>query len=227
MISRNWRKVCAALAISVLMIALSGTVEAAPAYVTTPELYTNQQECDINIEYPIVSRLPNDTVQTQINSIIHGRMVSVMPEKGLSWQGTYSIQRIDENVLSISHGVNRYLRGTPYPVRELRGVTFDMATGMPVELKDIVVVDDEFVAEVMQGEFKAVSPKVREGIRITPDRLMSDSAGKNFYLTNDKMVIIVDVNHAMGDYVSFEVPYSDIADKIKREHPIWKQIVNK
>ena len=227
MLSTNWRKVCAALAISVLMVALNGTVEAAPAYVTTPELYTNQQECDISIEYPIVSNLPNEAVQVQINSIIHERMVSVMPKNGLYWQGTYSIQRIDENVLSISYGVRRYQRGTPYPARELRGVTFDMATGAPLELKDIAVVDEEFIAKVMQGDFKAISPNVpRYDVVRTPARLAKELMRGNFYLTNDKMVIIAEVNHAMGDYVYFEVPYSDIADKIKREHPIWKKIIN-
>jgi len=211
----------------VLIIALgiTGTCIAANDgnYEIVNETYVEKK---IMINYPQIHNLNDDDKQTIINQLLKNEALAACnyPETdGLAVTVNYTISWKSANLLSIQYRGVRFFKGGPHPVNEFSTINVDINKGSKIELKDIVVIDEDFAIKAKAGEFKAVDPIIKEKQKFSNEELIWEFSNVGyFYFTNDYLGVSTSVPHAAGDYVIFEVKYQDIAENVKTENEVWK-----
>lgn len=186
---------------------------------------------NIEIAYPQITNLPDDAIQQQINELLRNKPVKCWDEDcremtGLTMRTKYEIKWQSANLLTVQYRSYRYMKGAAHPVNIFDTINIDINTGREICLQDIVVIDEEFIALLKAGQFKAVSSRVKEIVRFSDKEMMRELKEQGvFYLTPVSLAVKVTVPHVAGDFVIFEVKYQDIAGKIKGEHPVWREFL--
>lgn len=207
-------------------------VTSGPAdYEISPEKYTDR---DIVVKYPQITQLSDSDKQQKINQIIKTEALQMLSRYSadeldkLSINIDYIIKYQSEDLLSVTYVGQRYLQGTPYPVRVFFSTNIDIREGRKVRLPDVAVIDAGFVEKVQQGNFIAISPDITiKMLRLTDDKIIrafsaadsidevENKAGAYSYFTNESLGVGLSVAHVLGDQVLFEMKYPVIADSIK------------
>ena len=216
------------LCLACAFFASNGVVDAAASsgYSIVEEVYS---EKSISIHYPHIAGLEDEKIQSIVNTAIATDALRILQEysaqeqQDLSLNLTYEIKWQSRELLSIVFSGQRYLKGTPYPVKLFFTTNLLLRDGSRSRLKDVVTVDEQFVHTVRSGKLAAVSPELTlDTLRLSTDRLLrafssadlppeQNSGSVYTYFTDTGLGLSVGVIHAMGDYVVLKVNYSDIA----------------
>lgn len=191
---------------------------------------TYSQE-NIEVDYPQVTDLPDGAIQQRINELLRDKPFKCWETDcreiaGLNMRTKYAIKWRSANLLTVQFLSYRYITGAAHPVNVFATINIDINTGNEVFLKDLVAIDEEFIALLKAGEFKAVSPRVKEIVKFSDEEIIRELNERGaFYLTPVALGVKVTVPHVAGDFVIFEVSYRDIAGKIKVENPVWHEFL--
>ncbi|MBH5319875.1 hypothetical protein I6N90_18920 [Paenibacillus sp. GSMTC-2017] len=140
------------------------------------------------------------------------------------WNGNSSI--------SIQYTGSSYVKDGAYPNHILVTTILDINNGKKLLLKDIVKIDDEFIDLLRGAKYVPydsdlnVESEAREELSnysnadlisyLNKSDEVSDrnELGIFTYLTQESLVISLNVPHARGDHVEFEIKYSDLKNHI-------------
>ena len=195
----------------------------------------------VTINYPQVTEKSDSKKQEEINEIIKTEAFYILGWYSdaqldkFSMELDYEIKWQNAEILSITYSGLRYLKGTAHPTHVFFTTNINMREGSRLRLKELVNIDDDFVEKLKNGKFKAVSPPITlKMLGLTNDRLIEwlntadwigypkNKHGTYSYFTGDSLGVSIEVGHAYGDHVEFEVKYQDIANNIKDENEAWK-----
>ena len=217
------------LAIVVLLTMHSATAAAGGgSYEVVSQTYS---QGNIEIVYPQITDLADGVIKQQINELLKNKPVKCWDEDcremvGLTMRTTYEIRWQSANLLTVQYRSYRYMKGAAHPVTIFDTINIDINTGREIRLQDIVVIDEEFIAMLKAGEFKAVSPRVKEIMKFSDKAMIRELNEQGvFYVTPVSLAVKVTVPHVAGDFVIFEVKFQDISSKIKDEHPVWREFL--
>ncbi|MEQ2467094.1 hypothetical protein [Niallia hominis] len=180
----------------------------------------------IEVEYPEISNGNSDKLN-KINSVI-AKDASYIFEKG-SYEGAtgeikYDIPFISDEIVSITYQGLISKRSYAYPTYLFYSINVNIQTGEKVTLGDFVTIDDAFIQEFRQGEIissssseeynalkKYISDLSNE--ELLNSFLKADKIGSSnvfTYLTDDSIVVILDVIHVLGDFILVEIPKNNM-----------------
>ncbi|MEI6287356.1 MAG: DUF4163 domain-containing protein [Bacillota bacterium] len=210
--------------------------EGAAQYIITKQIYS---EKNITINYPKIAGLSSQKLQESINKLIKNDALNCLvnnPEgadslNDYSLKIDYLIKWQGANLLSIEYMGYGYAPGYAGN-RKLYTTNINMTGGEKLRLKDMVVIDNNFVKKLKNGKFIAVDPAAKEIMatdEFTDANLINKlngadatSEGSTFsYFTKDALGISLEVPHVIGDQIIFEVQYQDIIDNIKTNNTAW------
>ena len=200
---------------------------------------------EVEIYYPQVAGLNNSNNQKKINEIIKNEALKAMnyydgDYSDLSLKIDYKILFNSTNLLSIQYSGLGYVKGAAHPNNLFFTTNINVKKGNRFRLKDIVNIDEDFVTKFKGGKFKAKIPNHMYEINTFPvskwkksfdngdslDNIGTENHSDTFsYLTRDSLGISIGVSHAAGDHGEFEIKYQDIADNLKAENEIWKELL--
>ncbi|MFS0658700.1 hypothetical protein AB1L07_07660 [Niallia alba] len=180
----------------------------------------------IEVEYPEISNGYSDKLN-KINSII-AKDASYIFEKG-SYAGAtgeikYDIPFISDEIVSITYQGLISKRSYAYPTYLFYSTNVNIQTGEKLTLGDLVTIDEAFIQEFRQGEIISSSSSeqyntLKKYISNLSDEellnsfLKADKIGSSnvfTYLTDDSIVVILDVIHVLGDFILVEIPKNNI-----------------
>lgn len=214
----------------ILLLTMSSALaaEGGDPYEVVSQTYTQD---NIEIAYPQIINLSDYAIQQQINELLKNKPVKCWDEDcreltGLTMRTTYEIRWQSANLLTVQYRSYRYMKGAAHPVNIFDTINIDINKGREIRLQDIVTIDEEFIALLKAGEFKAVSPKVKEIVKFSDKEMIRELNEQGvFYVTPVSLAVKVTVPHVAGDFVIFAVKFQDIAGKIKGEHPVWRELL--
>ena len=170
---------------------------------------------NISIKYPVVSGLGD--VEETANNIIYTKVMlmagyyiePINPTIELS----YTIKKLDSNILSIVYEGYGSDEGLAYPINFFYTTNIDLNTGTALSLSDLAVVDDDFIVALkiaptlnnnnIPNYFNSLSD---EDILYKLNNSDQQDAEVSSYICEDGTIgISVQVNHAMGDHLEYQV----------------------
>lgn len=176
---------------------------------------------DIQVEYP---QLPDaDSVEAKTINEVLARDAAYFFENGLyegySGEIKYETTFLDEKVASFLYQGLLTSPNQSYPINLSYSTIVNMQTGEKVTLSDLVTVDDAFVEKIKQGKIlSSTSAEYSKEVKnylssLDNEALLSelskadtiDSSNTFTYLTDDSIVVIIGVPHALGDFVHVEI----------------------
>ena len=187
----------------------------------------------INIAYPQIRNLGNDVIEkaicVQIEAIALGLLDTFTSLDNIEMDVGYSITYASADIISI-HFVLEYF-GWPmaHPWIHSESINIWIESGERFGLADILDINEKFMASFFDifeaaREYNSEETEnfIMEAIRKHPDYLESlastdgrDYVGVCGYLTEDSIVISVEVEYAIGSYFLFEASYSDLEEFLK------------
>lgn len=138
-----------------------------------------------------------------------------------------SEQEIELNIMQISFVYKNYLSVqtlkdwycSVHPWQNLSAVIFDLKTGQEVSLTELVQINNNLKAKIENGLFTCNKLTHEECIEMGYYDILWNSIlqscktpepSNNFYLEDGKLGFILEVNHVMGDYITFEIAVDDL-----------------
>lgn len=183
------------------------------------EKVISEQEGDwtLQIYYPYISN--ESYVYTEINRSIEEEIAKVCPTENntISYELYYEVRCLGQEYFSVLFYGMQYLLGAAHPTDIAWGVTYDVSTGQQLNITDIISLT-ELQSKLEQKEFIQV-----RGIKIEEYEAISgeedwfhkylthsmddrdDNHYNDFYLTDERVGILLAVSHAIGDYIVVEV----------------------
>lgn len=186
---------------------------------TVEEKVISEQEGDwtLQIYYPYISNEPY--VYTEINRSIEEEIAKVCPTENntISYELYYEVRCLGQEYFSVLFYGMQYLLGAAHPNFIAWGVTYDVSTGQQLNITDIIPLT-ELQSKFEQREFIQVRGiKIEEYEAISGEEdwfhkylthsmdYRDDNHYNDFYLTDNKIGILLAVSHAIGDYIVVEV----------------------
>ena len=216
---------------------LNSTDDVILQYLTIQHTYN---EKNITINYPQISGLSNRVLQVGINKLIKNEALNCLENsRSVTDQFNDYCLKIDyllkwhsANLLSIAYSGYGYTPGYAGN-RKFYTTNIDMNNGQKLRLKDMVIIDKNFIDKLKNGKFIAVDPVAKEIIatdEFTDAKLLeklngadaTSEGGTYSYFTKDALGISFEVPHVIGDQIIFELQYQDIIDNIKISNPAWR-----
>ena len=147
----------------------------------------------------------------------------------------YEIVYHKKDLLSIVFEANGYVSTAAYSNRFLRTINIDLKTSSVISLSDIYFINDNFKDLVNMNFQEQFPPEKLKEWNINKENRLYDKYKKElsfvipsnlqdtlldenrFYFSENKLVICVGVEHAMGDYFELEIEYSKLKDLLKTD----------
>ncbi|MFA6808783.1 MAG: hypothetical protein WCR27_07305 [Eubacteriales bacterium] len=210
-------------------------------YSITDETYT---ETGITIKFPQLSKANDPIIADSINKAIQENIKEILgslrsEEDGLgafTLDLNYEIAGYGNKVFAISYqGYAHYVQGA-YPTNVYYTQNIVMKDDVhAIALKDIFMINDAFVEQFKSGvystsrtdldlEKSGVNPKeVIEG-QYSNQELISlfQSAEATYKLTENGVVVSVEVPHALGDHLEMAINYDNIEANMIKSSPVWQ-----
>jgi hypothetical protein len=190
---------------------------------------------EMKINYPQIINLSDGDKQKRINNIIKNKAYGYLENDTEEENNEYSLD-IDyhvtwksSNLLSIQYSGYSYYKGAAHPVDQFYTTNIDLNKETTLRLIDLVAIDENFVKEFKNGklqssivdkEYILEEYSNQEWIDILSGA--DDTSEISSYLTKDSLGISLEISHAVGDHVEFEINYQDISSNIKAENEVWK-----
>ncbi|AIQ29236.1 hypothetical protein P40081_14525 [Paenibacillus sp. FSL P4-0081] len=202
---------------------------------------------NINITYPKLVDLPNDTKEEVINDLIRVEALGVLESYSLDLDShntleiDYQITYKSDKFLSIQYIGSALNKGGAYPLNVFYTTNIDVDKEIKVKLTDLLEIDEAFVQELKNGIYRSYDDNLNlreEGVMrdywsgIKDQELLNDlkytdeADGANnsvifSYLTQDSLGISLSVPHALGDHLEMEIGYEKLSENIKGDNSPW------
>ncbi|WNF23402.1 hypothetical protein [Mesobacillus jeotgali] len=198
-----------------------GTKEAADAAELVNFVKKQYTKGEIKVDYPQIAN-PDFVQAENINEVIV-RGATYFFENGLyeGYTGEIKFETTfqDEEVASFLYQGLLTSTNQMYPINLSYSTIVNLQTGEKVTLSDLVTVDEAFVDKFKQGkilsdESEEYSNEVKNYISsLGNEQLLNelskadnmDSSSAFTYVTDDSIVVILGVPHALGDFVQVEI----------------------
>lgn len=178
-----------------------------------------EDETDIFVGCAQINLFPNPRLQMAMNRRIREDALGewdVEREENIDLS-ILQAPAIYRDFLSIRTWRDVYLKESTHARYSLSAVTFNMETGEELELTDIITIDDALRERILDGAFENARFTHEQCLEYgIYDKLWDVLIEKeaylkpNFYLNeNGGLGVIMDFNHQMGDYLTFEASWKD------------------
>lgn len=187
----------------------------------------------VTVNYPQIINLGDDDKQKAINEIIKNNALKGFTEgvdDNLILEINYNIPLETSNFLSIQYYGLSTIKGAAYPTNEFYTTNIDMKNGKKLKLADIIKIDDDFVKRFRNGSYVALEPgnsEMEAAVNQYINNTSNEDLIKNFkqadsrkieenpsntysYLTEDSIVISINVPHAIGDHAEYKMAIDEI-----------------
>ncbi len=191
-------------------------------YNISTQTHTDQQvNIEVEIKYPVITKMQNKDIENRINSIIENKF-GLHDEPAETGDETfketlnvnYEVKRRTENALSLRIFFSAYMEGAAHPSNFIEGLTINLKTGKELQLQDLFA----------QGvDYKSIlDPILKEKVNKLDYELFEEFKGiedkQGFYLTDTALVIYyqeyVYTPHAVGP-LEFEIDLNEIDCRIE------------
>ena len=210
------------------------------SYNTTDETYT---EAGINAKYPRLVNASdnkkaasiNKTIQNDIRTYLDGLKAESRDSGKLTLDLKYEISGYKDKVLSITYTGLSSIEGAAYPVNVYHTLNISLDSTDSVALKSLFNIDSSFVQRFISGMYSPYTQDLnleKSGVDIKgeinrqyseQDLIKAFSAEKaNYRLTDQGVIISVEVPHAMGDHLEMAINYEYIEGNMVKKNPVWK-----
>lgn len=202
----------------------------------------------ITINYPQLTNLPNVSAQTIINGLIKDSALRdqsfLDEEKGhITYELNYEVTYLSSRFISIIFDGYSYFEGAAHPGSFLYSATIDLQEQTYLKLSDLVTINDGFVELFKTGEYSSMFVDMTDELKDSMDLVLNqydnegwimylsdtdifgleNTGGLYSYLTEDALVISVDVPYAMGGHAEISISYDDLGD-YQTDSPFWDEI---
>ncbi|KQL32442.1 DUF3298 and DUF4163 domain-containing protein [Psychrobacillus sp. FJAT-21963] len=170
------------------------------------------QSPKVNVSYPIVTKLPHPQIEKKINNEIISTLNKMLIEEGfynenlVEMIGHYEVKTNERGILSLSLLVYSYTGGA-HGLTIIQSLTFDVATGKLVELKDLFEPNSQYVKILSE----IIEKKIVEWEVPVLEEFKEIRMDQDFYLADHSIVIYFQV-YEITPYV-YGFPYFPIAIK--------------
>jgi hypothetical protein len=194
---------------------------------------------NITVNYPQITNLGNDSKQKVLNEIIKNDALDGYTEgvdDNLTLEIDYNIPLETSNFLSIQYYGLSTVKGAAYPTNQFYTTNIDIKNGKKLKLADIIKIDDNFVKSFKKGSYIALEPGNSElkaavndyvstinnqdlikYFKLADSRKIEENPAATYsYLTNDSIVISINVPHVLGDHAEYKIDSADILNNIKK-----------
>lgn len=201
-------------------------------------------ENNINIEYPVVFGLSDEGKQKKINELIKvealkGYTAYYSEDRDflgrLDLDIHYNVSLESDYILSIQYYGLGELEMAPHPNKLFYTTNIDMMMGNKLRLVNIVNIKEGFINKFIDGEFEHIGPLDIEPdlgeyeiYDVVEDRFVNaDNMGSTFsYLTKDSLGISIPAGHAIGGYAEYEIKYKDIWEYLWDDIKGWNEFIS-
>lgn len=172
---------------------------------------SDEKSRNVSIKYPQVSGLKNIGFMKELNEELSPPYFEGDEDNGLTLEVRSEYAIIGDNILSFRFNRFCYRVDAVHPSSDMWALTVNTETGEHLDLSDIVLVDENFRELFLSGLF--VSDRFSHEDILELERLDGlYNRIYDFYLTEKALGVIVGTSHAAGDYLTFEISYTDIGD---------------
>ncbi|KOA19289.1 hypothetical protein CLHOM_23950 [Clostridium homopropionicum DSM 5847] len=193
---------------------------------------------NVTVNYPQITNLGDDNKQKLLNEIIKNTALEGFTkgvDDNLTLEINYNIPLAASNFLSIQYYGLSTIRGAAYPTNQFYTTNIDIKNAKKLKLADIIKIDDNFVKSFRNGSYVASEPsnsRMKAAVNQYINNISNEDLIKYFkqadsrnieenpsttysYLTNDSIVISLNVPHAIGDHAEYKIKSTDIQNNIK------------
>lgn len=162
----------------------------------------------------------------------------------------YKITWMGPNLLSVQYSGYFNQIGTAHPTNTFSTININVSKGTKIKLREFLTLDQRFVEIFRKAKYQTkFRPSQEEKVKLDEaikgelnmfsinewidyfkkaDNLAEDNEAAIFsYFTKDSLGVSIQVAHAIGDHVEFELKFRDIADHINRNSEIWSDLRGK
>jgi hypothetical protein len=184
------------------------------------------------IDFPQIAALRNGKKERSINTQIKNEALKIRNyyegiKNDLTLEVSYKITLKSECLLSIQYYGIGYVKNAAYPNNIFFTTNLNIREGNRLRLKELINIDQNIIAKIRNGKFKALNPDQNRVLKgFTDDELIiklnqADSLdqienhGTFSYLTKNSLGISFSVIHALGDHAEFEIKYRELKNNLK------------
>lgn len=192
------------------------------SYDLSSEAYTYNDR--ITVRYPQIININNHDKQMDLNKMIKERAYGYLDNYTTEEMETftldinYNVTLKSEQFLSIQFSGYTFDEGAAHPNDIFYTINIDMNKSIALQLKDMVDIDEEFVAKFKEGELQSTISEQKGILNERSDdewiRLLKDAdsrqSGISSYLTNRSLGISVEVPFVVGNHAELEIIYDEI-----------------
>ncbi|MEK3703545.1 hypothetical protein MKY87_05380 [Paenibacillus sp. FSL R7-0198] len=201
---------------------------------------SNYSKNNINIIYPKVVNITNDD---KINALIKEEATRIINSYSLekdSLDINYQIMLKSNDLISIKYFGSAFTEGAAYPLNVFYTSNIDINKGSRVKLIDLIEVNEAFVEEFKQGDYKrynedlnlldnGVITEILSGynsidlisyFKYSDEVGQVNDSGTFSYITQDAIGVSISVPHALGDHLEMEISFSNLIDNINKGNKV-------
>jgi len=146
---------------------------------------------NINLFYPVVTGMANQSIQYSINNRIHSLVIDLIVKQGYydnpqtQVTGWYEIKTNERGILSLSIGNYSYVPMAAHGLTIIKSLTFDIHTGKLYQLSDLFKPGSNYI--------RLISDNIREQIKERDIPLLDEFQGINpnqdYYMADKALVV--------------------------------------
>lgn len=210
------------------------------SYTVMDETYTDE---GINAKYPQLINANdnqkadsvNKAIQTDIRTYLDNLKTNAQEIGKLTLDLKYEIAGYKDKVLSIEYNGVSSTGDAAYPVNVYHTCSIDLSSTDFITLRDLFKIDSFFVQQFISGmyspytddlDLETAGVDLKETIsgQYSEQALIDlfSSATVNYRLTDQGVILSVEVPHALGDHMEMAINYESIERNIVKDNPIWK-----
>ncbi len=202
-------------------------------------------EAAIAVTYPTIVNCDNQAWADEINEIIASDLYNVidgasgiraLAEKPdtVTIDADYNYSDSLETILSIKYIGVYNVEKSAYPVNFFHTLTINLDDAKILKLSDLFVINQAFVDAFKTGNYapyssdldlEAAGENIQNIIsnQYTDEELIAwfSDAEVDFYMTENGVILSIEVPHVLGDHLEMAVNYENIESNIIRENPVW------
>ncbi|WP_336763648.1 hypothetical protein [Paenibacillus sp. USHLN196] len=201
---------------------------------------SNYSKNNINIIYPKIVNIKNGD---KINALIKEEATRIINFYSLekdSLDINYQIMLKSNDLISIQYFGSAFTEGASYPLNVFYTSNIDINKGSRVKLIDLIDVNEAFVEEFKEGDYKSynedldlldngVITEILSGynsidlisyFKHSDEVGQVNDSGTFSYITQDAIGVSISVPHALGDHLEMEISFSNLIDNIKEGNKV-------
>lgn len=200
----------------------------------------NYSKDEINITYPKIVNLDNDTYEDEINELIQKEAIKIIESYSLE-EGNldvdYRVTFRSNDFLSIQYLGSFFSTGAAHPLNIFYTSNIDLKKAEKVKLSDLLEINEAFVEKFKQGNYKSYDDNLNlleEGVIEEIWSMYSDAdllhylqqadeagqinqLGTFSYITQDSIGVSISIPHAVGDHLEMEIGFVDVSENVKKD----------